>query len=126
MNKATQQMKEAARLLIVLIRKVNRLLEIAEKNGVGVELNCGGNLGRRESTEFVVVQKCIGNFLKTAGTFNLVTLENKLRQIEKELKGLTAAGYYVVLDSHNRKTYAFLFLEHICMILYGDEFEESV
>ncbi len=121
MNKAIQQMKGAARPLTALIGEVNKLLESAEKCGVSIELNCGGDLGRRESTKFVVVAECNGNFLKKSGTFRLVVLQNKLRKIEKELKGLTAADYYITLDSHNIRTYAVLFLEQICLILFGDE-----
>lgn len=124
MNEATRQMKQEAQSLIVLLKKTNNLLEFAEECGVRIGLNCGGDLGPKESTKFVVFEKCVGDYLKKsqAKKFNLSELKNRLRQIERKLKALTNAGYWVTLDTHNRKGYAVLYLEHICIILYDYDF----
>lgn len=122
MNKATKQMKEETQPLVDLIKETNSLLESAEENGVSIELNCGGSLGPKESTTFVVLNKCTANYLKKSGSFSQSKIEEKLKQIEKKLKELTEAGYCITLDSHNRNTYATLHLENICMVLFGYDF----
>ncbi len=127
MNKATSQMKQETQPLIALINRTNSLLENAEKYGVRIELNCGGDLGPKESTKFVVFEKCVDNLLKNSRTekFDLSKLKNKLEQIERKLKELTDAGYRVTLDNHNRRGYATLYLENICMVLFGYDFQEQ-
>ena len=122
MNKATEQMKQETQPLIVLIKAINSLLEDAEKCGVRIKLNCGGHLGPKESTEFVVIEKCVKDCLKKSVAFSLPKIENKLKQIEKKLKDLTENGYFVTLDEHNRRGYAVLYLENICMVLFEHEF----
>ncbi len=121
-NEATKQMKQETQPLIVLIRAANDLLEDAEKRGVDIELNCGGTLGPRESTEFVVLNKCVEDCLKKSSTFDISKIKNKLKQIERKLKKLTENGYFVTLDIHNRNGYATLYLENICMVLFGYDF----
>ncbi len=124
MNKATQQMKQETRPLVKLIREMNGFLENAEKCGVSIILNCdGGSFGRRQSTTWVVFEKCVGNCLKKNNAFNLCKLKRKLKQIERKLAELTESGYFVLLDNHNRNTYATLYLDYICMVLYGDDFD---
>ncbi len=123
MNKATEQMKKETQSLIALIKEMNGFLEDAEKCGVRIELNCdGGCFGRRQSTTWVVFEKCVGDCLKKNKNFSLPKLERKLKQIERKLAELTESGYFVLLDNHNRNTYATLYLDYICMVLYGGEF----
>ena len=123
MNKATKQMKQETQPLVTLIKEMNGFLEDAEQCGVSIELNCDGEcFGRRQSTTWVVFEKCVGDCLKKNNAFNLGKLERKLKQIERKLADLTESGYFVVLDSHNRCTYAILYLDYICMVIYGDEF----
>ena len=122
MNKATKQMKQETQPLVTLIKEMNGFLEDAEKCGVSIELNCGGPLGSKESTEWVVFEKCAEDCLKKKHNFSLPKLKRKLKQIEKKLAELTDSGYCITLDSHNRSTRATLCLDNICMVLFGYEF----
>lgn len=118
MNPILITMQKRIKLLLALVDKANKLIDITKEAGYTVHINCGGSMGAYRSTNFAVVEKFEKDFsVGTAEVVDITPLKDALRKVTKELEKLENEQYCVEVTGRRPNGCDRLFVEEILIVL---------